>query len=139
MTDSQQSHDWLRRLDPGAYRGSACVHWSLTMQDRTTGWLILLWLGLCDGSDQRNAMKYFRNRLNPVLEKLGAALQKQPFDHVLRPDERQPEAFAAVVEYIARNAERAQLVGPDRFREYQYTNCLLPGFPEVTPRLQKTS
>ena len=165
MTDSQQSHDWLRRLDSDAYRGSACVHWSLTMQDRTTGWLIpifyykvrellthamfryglccpiycrmpdhihLLWLGLCDGSDQRNAMKYFRNRLNPVLENLGAALQKQPFDHVLRPDERQPEAFAAVVEYIARNAERAQLVGPDRFRESQYTNCLLPGFPEVT-------
>lgn len=105
MTDSQQPHDWLRRLDPDAYHGYACVCGFLTMQDRTTGWLIsifyytfrellthamfryglccliyccmvdhihLLWLGLCDGSDQRNAMKCFRNRLNPVLEKLAA-------------------------------------------------------------------
>ena len=157
--------DWLRRLNPEAYRGSACVHWSLTMEDRKTGWLIpifyykfrellthtmfrfglccpiyccmpdhlhLLWLGLCDGADQRNAMKYFRRQLNSVLQKLRAVLQKQPYDHVLRPDERLPEAFAAVVEYIARNPERAGIVGADKFREYSFTGCLLPGYPEVT-------
>ena len=71
-------------------------------------------------------------KVSPVLEKLGAVLQKQPYDHVLRREERQPEAFAAVVEYIARNPERAGIVGPDKFREYPYTNCLLPGFPEVS-------
>jgi REP element-mobilizing transposase RayT len=165
MGRPNDEHDWLRRLDADVYRGDACVHWSLTMEDRKTGWLIpifyykfrellthtmfrfglccpiyccmpdhlhLLWLGLAEGSDQRNAMKYFRRQLNPVLEKLGAALQKQPYDHVLRPDERQPTAFAAVVEYIARNPERAGLVGLDQFREYSFTNCLLPGYPEVT-------
>ena len=94
--------------------------------------LHLLWLGLAEGSDQRNAMKYFRRQLNRLLEKLGAVLQKQPYDHVLRPDERQTAAFAAVVEYIARNPERAGLVGPDKYREYSFTNCLLPGYPEVT-------
>jgi REP element-mobilizing transposase RayT len=165
MGRPNDEHDWLRRLDADVYRGDACVHWSLTMEDRKTGWLIpifyykfrellthtmfrfglccpvyccmpnhlhLLWLALAEGSDQRNAMKYFRRHLNPVLEKPGAVLQKQPYDHVLRPDERQPAAFAAVVEYIARNPERAGLVGPDQFRQYSFTNCLLPGYPEVT-------
>jgi putative transposase len=165
MDDFTKPHGWLRRLDPGEYRGSACIHWSLTTKERVTGWLNptlgatfrellthamfryglccpiyccmpdhfhLLWLGVNEVSDQQNAMRYFRSRLNLLLQKQGAALQKQAFDHVLRPDERQQKAFAAVVEYIARNPERAGLVGPERFREYPHTNCLLPGFPEVT-------
>ena len=33
-------HDYLRRLDPQAYRGQACVHWSMTMHDRKRGWLV---------------------------------------------------------------------------------------------------
>lgn len=33
-------------------------------------------------------MRYFRKQLNPVLETLGARLQLQPYDHVLREEER---------------------------------------------------
>jgi len=33
-------HDYLRRLPPEHYRGRAYVHWSLTTEDRKTGWLI---------------------------------------------------------------------------------------------------
>ena len=33
-------HDYLKRLPPEYYRGQAYVHWSLTMEDRRTGWLI---------------------------------------------------------------------------------------------------
>ena len=112
--------------------------WQTTSQWRVGKYMImpdhihLLWLGLAEGSDQRNGMKHFRQRLNPVLEKLGTALQKQPYDHVLCADERQPAAFEAVVEYIAQNPERAGLVGPDQFRTYPFTNCLMPGFPELT-------
>lgn len=29
----------LPRLDPAAYRGLACVHWSMTLENRATGWL----------------------------------------------------------------------------------------------------
>ena len=32
--------DYLRRLSPEHYRGQAYVHWSMTMDDRKTGWLI---------------------------------------------------------------------------------------------------
>ena len=78
-------------------------------------------------------MKFLRKPLNQVLEKLGAELQKQPYDHVLRDNERQPIAFQNVVEYIARNPERKQLVPPDRFRDYPYSGCLLPGYPDLTP------
>ncbi len=36
MTEPQGS---LPRLGPEAYRGLACVHWSMTIDDRKTGWL----------------------------------------------------------------------------------------------------
>lgn len=66
----------------------------------------LLWVGILDGSDQRNAIKFFRAQLNPILEKLGARFQEQPYDHILNEEERAKSAFEDVVEYIARNPER---------------------------------
>ena len=36
----EQLHDYLKRLPPEWYCGRAYVHWSLTMEDRKTGWLI---------------------------------------------------------------------------------------------------
>src|SRR5438552_4847054 len=91
----------------------------------------LLWIGIGDGADQRNAVKYFRKQLNPILEKLAARFQKQPYDRVLREEERERDAFETVVEYIARNPERTGLVKPDGYREYPYTGCLAPGYPEL--------
>jgi REP element-mobilizing transposase RayT len=157
--------DYLRRLDAGAYRGDAYVHWSMTMDERKQGWLNevfhhrfrevlthtmfryglicpiyccmpdhlhLLWMGLFDGSDQRNAAKFFRAQLNPILEEVGARFQHQPYDRVLRDEDRQETAFENVVEYIARNPERAGLVLPvDAFRKYPYTGCLVPGYPNL--------
>ena len=34
-------------------------------------------------------------------------------------------------EYIARNPERAGLIEQDGFREYAFTGCLVPGYPEL--------
>ena len=39
MTNKRR-HDYLRRLAPEFYRGQAYVHWTLTMEERKTGWLI---------------------------------------------------------------------------------------------------
>jgi hypothetical protein len=52
---------------------------------------------------------------------------------VLSEEERDRSAFENVVEYIARNPERANLVPLDRFREYKYTGCLIPGYPDLDP------
>ena len=165
MSDQPQKHEDLRRLEPEYYRGQAYVHWSMTMEDRKTGWLSpkfyykfreilthtmfryglccpiyccmpdhlhLLWIGILDGSDQRTAAKYFRKQLNLVLEKVSCQLQRQPYDHVLREEERERTAFEDVVEYIARNPERKNLVPLDHFRDYPFTGCLVPGYPELT-------
>ena len=95
--------------------------------------LHLLWLGILETCDQRNAARFFRRQLNIPLAKLDAQLQKQPYDHVLRDDERQPTAFEEVAEYIARNPERAGLVPVDGFRQYPYSGCLMPGYPDLSP------
>jgi REP element-mobilizing transposase RayT len=93
----------------------------------------LLWAGFSPTCDQRNAARFFRRQLNIALAPLGVTLQKQAYDHVLRDDERQERAFEAVAEYIARNPERAGLVPADGFRQYEYTGCLLPGYPDLSP------
>ncbi len=161
-----EEHDFLKRLPPEYYRGQAYVHWSMTIEDRKTGWLIpilyykfreivthtmfryglccpiyccmpdhihLLWVGLFQQTDQRLAARYFRKQINSALKKIGACLQQQPYDHVLRDEERQEEAFESVAEYIARNPERAGLVTQDGYRDYPYTGCLIPGYPDMTP------
>jgi hypothetical protein len=66
-----------------------------------------------------------------VLEKLDARFQQQGYEHVLREEERERTAFENVVEYIARNPERAGLVKENCFHEYPYTDCLVPGYPEL--------
>ncbi len=93
----------------------------------------MLWVGILDDCDQRKAIRYFRRQLNPVLEKLGAKLQRQPYDHVLREEEREHAAFEDVAEYIARNPERQGLEAPDGYARYPYTGCLVPGYPELKP------
>lgn len=95
--------------------------------------LHVLLIGIADDADQRIAMRYLRRRLNETLRAIGYTLQSQGFDHVLTDDERREKAFEAVVEYIARNPERAGLVEADRFGQYPYTNCLVPGYPELSP------
>ena len=78
-------------------------------------------------------MKHLRKRVNESLGKIGFELQDQPYDHVLTEDERQEEAFTRICEYIARNPERAGLVGVDEFAKYGYSGCLVPGYPELKP------
>ena len=166
MTRKPHDGDYLKRLPPEYYRGQACVHWSLTIDERKAGWLVstfhfqcrellthtmfryglccpvyclmpdhmhMLWLGLLDSADQRVAMKFFRGQLNTVLDQQHLRLQQQPFDHVLRDEELQPAALQAVVEYIARNPERKQLVPVDGFQAYEFSGCLVPGYPDLNP------
>ena len=155
----------LKRLPPEYYRGQAYVHWTITTQDRKTGWLIpifyykfrellthtafrfklccpiyccmpdhihLMWIGILDTSDQLLALRYFHRQLNPVLEKLAVKFQRETYDHVLKEDERAQSAFESVCDYVARNPERAGLVKEDRYSDYPFTDCLVPGYPELS-------
>ena len=117
----------LAAMNEAAQKHRATIHAYCLMPDH----MHLLWIGILPESDQRLAARFFRKQLNPILEKLGARFQQQPHDHVLTEDERERSAFENVVEYIARNPERAQLVPENGFREYAYTGCLVPGYPEL--------
>ncbi len=161
---SNKRHDYLKRLPRAYYQGNAFVHWSLTMENRKSGWLTpifyykfrellthtmfrygvtcpiyccmpehfhLMWLGLFPNTDQLTAMKYFRRQTNAVLRKIGFELQLQSYDNVLEEDDRERAAFEDVCEYIARNPERRRLVPIDRYMDYKFTDCLVPGAPEL--------
>lgn len=161
-----EEHKNLHRLEPEYYQGDAYVHWTFTIKDRKTGWLIpifyykfrellthtafrygftcpiyccmpdhihMLWLGVLESCDQRLAVKHLRKHMNDALGKLKFKLQRQPYEHVLKDDERERGAFEAVADYIARNPERKQLVPIDGYASYQYTGCLVPGYPELKP------
>jgi putative transposase len=93
----------------------------------------LLWIGILEGSDQRDAAKFFRAQLNPILQAFEARFQHQPYDRVLRAEDRECSAFEEVVEYIARNPERAGLVPLDGYRQYEFSGCLVPGYPNLSP------
>ena len=93
----------------------------------------LMWTGMLETSDQRLAMRHFRTRFNNSLSKIGFELQDQPYDNVLRQEEKQKEALMEACEYIARNPERSQLVEIDEYWKYPYSGCLIPGYPELKP------
>lgn len=84
-----------------AFRFGLCCPIYCCMPDH----IHMLWVGILKECDQRTAMRYFRRQLNPVLVKLNARLQLQPFDHVLREEELERTAFEDLADYIARNPE----------------------------------
>jgi len=91
----------------------------------------MLWIGIDARSDQLKAVEYFRKRVGEPLHKLGFNFQHQPYDHVLKDEEKLEQAIINLVEYIARNPERKNLVGTDKFKSYPFTDCLVPGYPEL--------
>jgi hypothetical protein len=93
----------------------------------------LMWMGLLERSNQKLAMRHLRMRFKESLMQIGFDLQDQAYDHVLREEERQELAFVAACDYIARNPERAGLVGIDEYASYPFTGCLVPGYPELKP------
>ena len=153
----------LPRLQREFYRGYAVVFWTLTLEDRTQGWLNtlfharfrelmlhaaartqlfcpayclmpdhlhLVWMGLQQQSDQLNAMKFLRIHLEPALGGQ-RKWQHQPYDHVLRPEERERNAFGQTCAYILANPVRAQLVKNES--DWCYSGAILPGYPELNP------
>ena len=93
----------------------------------------LIWMGILESTDQKIAMRHLRTRFGDSLSRIGHALQDQPYDRVLREDERQGEGLKETCEYIARNPERAGIVAAEAYTQYPYSGCLVPGYPEFKP------
>ena len=91
--------------------------------------LHLVWMGLQRASDQRHAMKFFREQLGRLLHPL--EFQHQAHDHVLREAERQRQAFRKVCFYITANPKVAELVSEPK--DWPYTGAIVPGYPTLHP------
>jgi len=59
-------------------------------------------------------------------------LQHQPFDSVLREEDRKGDAFADLVGYILRNPVRKGWV--DDWQDWPYSGAAFPGYPKLDPR-----
>ncbi len=92
--------------------------------------LHLLVAGLTNTSDQRLFIRATRREMNRLLRPL--KLQKEPYDHLLRPSESKSDSFAALVYYIAENPVRAGLVS--RAQDWPFTGAYVPELPELDPR-----
>ena len=110
--------------------------------------LHFVWIGLSVQSNQRNAVKFFREHLNRMLagENLSEPgspansrsqlprkwkLQSQAHDHLLTEDEREHDAFAKVCFYVLANPVRAELA--QREQDWPFSGAILPGYPTLHP------
>lgn len=89
--------------------------------------LHLLLLGVSERSDQKKASVFFRTHFRP----LPFRWQKQPYDHVLREEERVKGSFQRKAHYILDNPVRKSLV--ETPGDWSWEGCLLPGYPNLGP------
>ena len=92
--------------------------------------LHLVWMGLRRESDQRNGAKFFRAQLSRCL--VPARFERQAYDHVLKPEERQRHAFSvACADYVLLNPLKAGLVKTPG--DWPYLGAVVPGYPRLNP------
>jgi|GEM_PF-308665 len=88
----------------------------------------------CDenGSDQKIAVEFLRKQLKPILTKKSVNIQRTPYDHVLRQEERDRDSFENHAAYILDNPMRAGLV--DDGESWSYECAIVPGYPDLDIR-----
>ena len=91
--------------------------------------LHLVWMGLRPDTDQLNGMSFLRTHLEPALAP--ARFQPQAHDHVLRSEERRPDALMASVSYDLQNPVIKGLAGEPG--EWPFMGCVVPGYPKLHP------
>jgi len=89
----------------------------------------LVWMGLRRDSDQRNGIKFLREHLAELLRP--HRFQHQPYDHVLKNEERGRETFPTVCFYVIDNARAANLV--ENAKDWPFAGAIVPGYPKLHP------
>lgn len=90
----------------------------------------ILAAGIAPDTDQLLWAKATRRALNLVLAPI--RLQKQAYDHVLRPSEARPDAFAVLVHYLIENPVRAGLASDAA--SCPHIGACVPELPDLDPR-----
>ena len=89
--------------------------------------LHMIWMGTSPKADQLISIAFFNTYLEPLVAP--TKLQPQPFDHVLRQEEREQDAFQNACGYIRENPARAKLV--TEAHDWPYASCMVPGYPKL--------
>lgn len=92
--------------------------------------LHLLAAGITNEADQLLWARFTRRMLNPELSP--CRLQKQAYDHVLRPSESRRDEFASLVHYLIENPVRAGLA--TAARAWPFTGSVVPDLIGLDPR-----
>src|ERR1035437_456193 len=94
--------------------------------------ITFIWYGWVPAAstDQRLAAEFFRRQTNQLLAPF--SWQNEPYDHVLRENERERGAFSAVCHYVLANPVRAGLAV--KWEDYGFSGACVPGYPDVGPR-----
>jgi REP element-mobilizing transposase RayT len=135
LTLEQRAQGWLNALFHARFR-ELMLHAAGRSQLLCPAYCLmpdhlhLVWMGLRQQSDLLNAMKFLRIHLEPALGDQ-RQWQHQPYDRVLRPEERQRNAFGQTCAYILANPVRAQLVKNEA--DSSYSGAIVPGYPELNP------
>ena len=88
----------------------------------------VLLLGLDEhGSKQCLAVEFLRRHVRRHLR--SAEWQRQPYDGVLREQDRKQGAVATITRYILENPVRAGIV--KRWQDYPYFGYSIPGYPDL--------
>jgi putative transposase len=87
----------------------------------------MLLRGIAPDADQQKAAAFLRRHVGKALRPF--AWQTQPYDHVLRKEALEREAFRSTAYYIAEHRVRAGLVASAS--EYPFSGGVLPGKPRV--------
>jgi len=88
--------------------------------------------GVSEDADQALFSRFLRARWNGLLRSLGHELQRQAYDHVLRDEELEKDAFESVAFYLAENPVRAGLV--DSAGDWPFAGTIVPGYPDLDVR-----
>ena len=91
--------------------------------------LHLLWIGLCEDSDQKVAASFFRRYVGQVLRRANCSFQKQAYDNVLHDKDREQDAVIRLAYYISENPLRAGLVS--NVTEWKHSGSMMAGYPDM--------
>jgi len=90
--------------------------------------LHILAAGIHSAADQKLWARAIRRKINLILKP--HQLQRQAYDHVLRPAETDRDAFDTLVHYICENPVRSGLTSSTR--DWPFSAALVPDLPDLT-------
>jgi REP element-mobilizing transposase RayT len=134
MTVDRRATGWLDPLRHAQFR-EALIHTLVRYEMLCPAYCLMpdhahfVWMGIASTTDQRLAAAFFRRATNRLLAP--EKWQQEPYDGVLRDEQRKRGAFQSVCAYVRENPVRAGLVVTAN--DYAYSGAIVPAFPDLEP------